>query len=743
MAIIRKVQRIKSFGVYSDFRWSPELPAFNRYNLLYGWNYSGKTTLSRVFRCFELKQAHSDFMEAEIKLETDDGQNHESPTQWTGPVVRVFNADFVRENLSFDDGNANPILILGKEDIEKQNILERKKGENDRLLLEIEDQRREKKSIIDGIESAKTSKARDIKRMHSLPDYDKTRFGQQIDVVVADVDRHVLSDIKFQQTMTTSLSSDKKPELSRKSSVLISASALEDRASQLLKWTVTAKAIERLKADPELEKWVNAGRSIHEKSNNCQFCGSPLPSGLLDKLGEHFSTDYENLMRDLASLIEDVESAASESLSLDDEARLYPELSSEYRIVKTKLEELLQKRKSALMTLADTLRDKQTKAFAVCQCPNIDDLSEELSGLISSVNVEIDAHNRRTREFEQLKQDSIAQIEKHYAALFISEQDYKQKLQAIIDLEKALTEKVERQTALNAEILTLEIEVSKAATGAERINSYLRGYFGKDDLQLIASAANHFLITRQGVAAKNLSEGEKTAIAFAYFITHLEEMGADVAETIVFIDDPISSLDANHLFNTVSLIKTKLAGCRQLFVSTHNFEFFNLLRDWLIDIEKPSKTLLHKDLKKWRAFLIERASASQSAIREIPRELISFKSEYHYLFSVLHLFTSLTEVDFAQLFNLPNVTRRFMEAFGGIMIPSYAGLQKKMEKLFPDAVERERVWKFINHYSHNTSVTRSLTVPDTSECKAVIACCLGAVQRWNKEHYDALVEAIT
>ena len=77
------------------------------------------------------------------------------------------------------------------------------------------------------------------------------------------------------------------------------------------------------------------------------------------------------------------------------------------------------------------------------------------------------------------------------------------------------------------------------------------------------------------------------------------------------------------------------------------------------------------------------------------------------------------------------------------MIPSHAGLQKKMEKLFPNAVERERVWKFINHYSHNTSVTRSLTVPDTSECKAVLACCLEAVKQWKKEHYDALVEAIT
>ncbi|WP_447984953.1 AAA family ATPase [Nitrospira sp. Nam74] len=471
--MIRKVQRIKSFGVYSDFRWTPELPVFNRYNLLYGWNYSGKSTLSRVFRCFELKQSHPDFTGAETRLETEDGQIHESANGWSGFVVRVFNADFIRDNLSFDDGNANPILILGKEDIEKQNTLQRKKDKRDRLRMEIEEKRAEKKSIAESIELAKTSKARDIKKILSLPDYDKTRFGQQIDVVVVDVDKSVLSDSAFQRVMATSLSSDKKAELSRKSYVLTSTSALTDKAAQLLKRTVGAKAIERFKADPELEKWVNSGRSLHETSDNCHFCGSALPSGLLDKLAEHFSTDYENLMRDLVSLIQEIELAASETLSLDDEARFYPELSNKYGFLKGRLEELLQQRKKALMTLAGALHDKQTKAFAVSTCPNTADLSEELRNLVSSVNVEIDAHNRRTREFEQLKKDSIAQLEKHHAAQFIFEQDYKGKLLAISDLEKTIAEKVEELNTLNAEILTLEQEVSKAATGAERINLYV------------------------------------------------------------------------------------------------------------------------------------------------------------------------------------------------------------------------------------------------------------------------------
>lgn len=743
MAIIRRVQRIKSFGVYADFRWTPELPVFNRYNLLYGWNYSGKTTLSRVFRCFELKQPHPDFMGAEIKLETEDGKTHESPTYGDGLTLRVFNGDFIRENLSFDDGSTNPILILGQEDIHKQRDLERKKLERERRQTALERKREEVKAIADALEAAKTTRARDIKKTLFLPDYDKTRFGQQINVVSRDVEKYMLSDAEFRRAMTTSLSSDKKPFLARKTFLPTTPFILAGKAKHLLERIVTAKTIMRLADNPEIEEWVKSGRSLHKDSDICEFCGSVLPSDLLNKLAGHFSADYEDLMNDLTLFIQEVEQAASEYLALEDEARFYPEFSLKYASLKTRLEDLLLQRKKTLETLIESLRDKQVKAFSKVQCPLVEDVSDKIRDVIASINLLIDDHNRRTEEFGQLKEAAISLLEKHYAAQFVSEQDFDMKLRSISDLESTIATATADLNGLSGEIVELELEVGRAAKGAEQINFYLRGYFGKEDLQLTATPDKRFHIIRQGIAAKNLSEGEKTAIAFAYFIARLAEKGTDISKTIVVIDDPISSLDANHLFNTVALIRTTLGDCHQLFMSTHNFEFFNLLRDWLSDLEKPSKTLPHKDLKKWRAFLIERYSISQSVIREIPRELILFKSEYHYLFSILHQFTSLTEVDFAQLFNLPNITRRYMEAFGGIMIPSHAGLQKKMEKLFPNAVERERVWKFINHYSHNTSVTRSLTVPDTSECKAVLACCLEAVKQWNKEHYDALVEAIT
>jgi wobble nucleotide-excising tRNase len=265
----------------------------------------------------------------------------------------------------------------------------------------------------------------------------------------------------------------------------------------------------------------------------------------------------------------------------------------------------------------------------------------------------------------------------------------------------------------------------------------LLAYFGKKDLQIEVSPDKRFQIVRRCIVAKNLSEGEKTAIAFAYFITRVQDGRHPLADTIVVIDDPISSLDANHLFNTYALIKTRLANCRQLFISTHSFEFYNLIREWVSDDEKDIKKP-QTDWKKWGVYMVRQKDDGKSVVEEIPKELLRFKSEYHYLFSTLYRFDKAGTGDFDCLLSLPNVVRRFMEAFGGIMIPRWTGLHGKMTKLFPNEIERERVWKFINHYSHNTTITRSLTIPDTSECKAVVKACLKAVLDWDADYFADL-----
>ena len=736
--MIRRIQHIKGFGVLDDFQWPAELPEFKQFNLIYGWNYSGKTTLSRAFRCFEQKLPHVDFAGAQVQLKCDDGTIHHLSAPDTAPVLRVFNSDFVRENLSFADGSAAPILVLGAEDIAKQETLRAKKAERVTLNLSLGTNTRSKSDKEDEIEKALKNYARNyIKNPLSKVNYDKRDFEPQVVHCKAKPEDYLLDDSEVNECLRVYGSKDKKPELSAKVVSLSSLATLKEKTGTLLARTVIAnKPIQRLTSDPKIEDWVNRGRPLHEGKDTCQFCGGKLPPDLLTHLAGHFSADYDNLMAQLRALAVDIEAARREEIALDHRNDFYSELAGRFTNEESVLDKAMKARVSVLQTLAEAVDTKQTKAFTALECPQVVDSADQITAAIKAINKTIAEHNERTAAFEKKRQEAFAKLEKHYAALFVREEKYKEALQLIVDLKAKIGDQSQKLNDLDIEIRKLEEELSEAAKGAERINELLAAYFGKDDLRVIVSTEKRFQIIRHDVIAKNLSEGEKTAIAFAYFITRVRDGRHPLADTRTVIDDPISSLDANHLFNTYALIKTQLAGCRQLFISTHSFDFFNLIREWAVDVGEDTDKPQSK-WKKWGIFLIKRMDRGNAVLEEIPKELLKFKSEYHYLFSTLYHFEKASN-GFDCLLSLPNVVRRFMEAFGGIMIPLSKGLKGKMDRIFPDEVVRERVWKFINHYSHNTTITRSLTIPDTSECKAVVQACLKAVQNWDADYFKDL-----
>ena len=59
---------IKKFGLYRDFEWPEKLPEFGRVNIIYGRNYQGKTTLSRIFDCLGQGRIHQDYLGCDFEL---------------------------------------------------------------------------------------------------------------------------------------------------------------------------------------------------------------------------------------------------------------------------------------------------------------------------------------------------------------------------------------------------------------------------------------------------------------------------------------------------------------------------------------------------------------------------------------------------------------------------------------------------------------------------------------------------
>jgi hypothetical protein len=113
---------------------------------------------------------------------------------------------------------------------------------------------------------------------------------------------------------------------------------------------------------------------------------------------------------------------------------------------------------------------------------------------------------------------------------------------------------------------------------------------------------------------------------------------------------------------------------------------------------------------------------------------LNYKSEYHFLFSKIKAFDD--KPNFESSYQLPNIIRRFLEAFVGFKYSK--GLKKGLELLIDDESKRIKVDKFVNNLSHQTGLQRNLIFNDLSECKSVVKIVLDAIKRKDPEHYKAL-----
>jgi len=133
------------------------------------------------------------------------------------------------------------------------------------------------------------------------------------------------------------------------------------------------------------------------------------------------------------------------------------------------------------------------------------------------------------------------------------------------------------------------------------------------------------LTTRQDEAPcfKNtLSEGDKSTLAFAFFMAALEKH-AGLDNQIVVFDDPLSSLDETRREATARLLLALSPMVRQLNVFTHKRDFLHMLCDKMPD----NKTLqVRSDRKHGSQFAFldmeeERKSAHARLIESMERYL--------------------------------------------------------------------------------------------------------------------------
>ncbi len=648
---IKRINSIKKMAVFQDFRWESSVrdkdnnvAEFKKINVLYGRNYSGKTILSRILRALETGFISDKFLSTEFQLSFNDGTNvAQNSLSGYGHVVRVFNEDFVRDNLRFisnPDDSIEPFAILGDDNnkIEKEiealegEIGSKEEGKETGLYAE-----RTKANLDFGDIKEKYLKATDdLNKQLSSKATDKTigikykpqRFGDQnynIQKLKTDIGK--VQDANFQPSTDEQLAQFEK---------LISENILQSvppfhapglNVSTLAYETgllVTKKIsesdkIEELVKDAILNRWVKDGRSHHkDKRDNCAFCGNPITDDRWLKLEKHFDEESEQLEENITALIGKIEAEKNKvtsALSIDKD-RFYSKFHGRIDELEKVLKDAIGMYEKSMDALTVQLKARKDDILNLKSFEMPDDVSSDLVTAWNSydeIRSESDtfSNSLSTEQVNARKALRLKEVSDYFVTIRYQEQlsaieGHKSKLDEA-DREKKLIEGDIRQK--EDLITSRKRELNDEEKGAKKANDYLNNFFGhqfltleakKDEVAGEESKRIRFEVIRDSKKAYHLSEGECSLLAFCYFLAKLDDIDTKDSKPIIWIDDPISSLDGNHIFFVYSLLSAEIvSGGRfgQLFVSTHNLDFLKIKAiEWKVSRQRWEAKGLSKGL---------------------------------------------------------------------------------------------------------------------------------------------------
>lgn len=751
--MLKSLKKIQSFGVYNNFSSSAELADFNDKNIIYGWNYSGKTTLSRVFSSLEHRNAHPDYPTGKFTFELADGTKlDENNFKDNAPLVRVFNSDFIENNLSWHGESFNPILLLGEDTIEAEKKIEKFEALVERCKTGYKKKKEEDEKIEKLISTLKTNTAKQIKNTLNIVEaYTAIHLDKTIAILPTPISQSVLSDTEATSKLKKALSTNSdRLEKTQSISIHLDASDFFEKCNAKINATPEfSSIIEYLRDNPSISDWIETGLTINEGKESCEFCGGKIEEERIRDFKLHFSKDLAKYKEELKELITSAEANLKVYVHLN-ENQLNPEFRVKISELNSSIESSIDDYNNQIKRLIDNLNAKHDAPFSDVEEIRYSEAHESLAEeSLKQLNELIDQSNKATENFDDQKTTAIDELKKHYAATFlldneIKKNESKRKLYSFHENRyRDIAEK------LKIGIQELQASISKAQKGRESLNEYISDFLGRDEIKIDVvekEGYERFKLSRDGSIAKNLSEGEKSAIAFSFFLTKLEEL-KELSQAIVYIDDPISSLDSNHIFQVNALIKEYFfekfenpdggssqwkCKCKQLFISTHNFEFLSLLK------ELPLGT------KKSAYFQVKRVSAKESKIVNLPKSIEMYSSEYHYLFGIIHKFhESEDKENLELLLSIPNAVRRFVELYTYSRIPSFARdtVDQRAEQLF-GVQESRRILKVLHYFSHLNNIERLANNSD-------LICDIGnAVEdvikhlKTDKAHYEALLSSV-
>jgi len=658
-----------------------------RINLVYGLNGSGKSTIGNFLQSRDLPAFRN------CSLDEDSGELD----------ICVYNQSFIEKN--FHGGSQPGVFTLNQGNIEAEQAL---------LAAE------EKIKELDVIEKEEMQSGSDAKRAQvALEDALKEGVWALRKQVESTPLRYCLQGPNTKDRLIEKIlamefleTNDKLEELSSEADDLLKAN--DQPRPSIRRLVLDAQRIEgatlfqeQITASDESylsalilalgnSDWVKHSLNfINESTEQCPLCQQKLPEDFYRHLRKVFDTTYEERIRVLESLRGQYTHSAVGLISQIDSST-YPN---------AKLTQLTSELKAVLIENIRLIEDKlRTPSIAVTLVSSTD-LIVQINELISVEQVGIDTFNAKLRD----KSRHLELITNRFWVWFRSACDelLKESQQEITNYKVAREVKrdavlgIRRQKEQQRQVMAQSrMQITNIDQAIGNINSWLT-VLGLQGFQLTREDGEvpQYRLQRsdesQDKVFKSLSEGEKTLISFLYFLEVCNgELDAEStkqkSDRIVVIDDPISSLSHNYVYDVASLIRQNVLlpaiRFKQVIVLTHNLFFFHELVKLTEDDNVAGETTLFKVSK-----------AAHSGIQSLRKEDI--RNDYHAFWHTIKDALGGR----ASSVVVPNMMRNILEYYFSF-IHRKDRLRKALDDLSTQHPEFRALYRYINRESHSDAV---------------------------------------
>jgi wobble nucleotide-excising tRNase len=689
--MIKNIAQIEKISCFDSFEWT-DIPEFDRYNFMFGFNGSGKTSLSNIFNLITSKSNYSEDKKKELfqDLKNNDSStikiNAENNQRLTYPPTEnqnnrnifVFNSNFICDhvydgtkgnlkkfNVSFTELNDPEIKkITGDIDSKEESIKELNKK-----IKKVEDEFVQIKKDYNYdfrkyFANKQLSIEKTIPTIEQIPAESIEQLKEKLSIKIKEYS--LAKNQKSLEEDVQSFSLLKFPKIKIIQSDI--HKVLQDSVSKIATDSLTKKISDFQEIVEEddirkVEPWFKFGNELFKRissnqNKQCPLCNSNIDESFLDlvkSFSEYFDKEYELFIDSIDEKISaiDLQIAVLKegSINYDKLFKLYFKYvdfinhsPSEFTTIE--LESLLKTIKEELTNKKNNSNKQRTLDF-------------------SELDILLDAHNQVMAELssyvESLKENLLSKIKSPnsienlirglYKSIVYKSLDSKQngieKYYASCDLQKETGKEIETlQEEKVQRLKDLKLEAKKVGEFLIRlgINHFTidLNEESEEDNILIKYKSQSQIKSR---LRNTLSEGEKTALAFSYFLSKVTIETKNASDTIVVIDDPISSLDDNRIYNTASIIHDVFKDYKQIFILSHNFFFL--------------KYIFPRFRKKKCSYLI-----SNGTICELPESLRNFQTPYYYMVESIVSFLKDNEKDYDEARKyLPNYIRRILETF--------------------------------------------------------------------------------